>query len=733
MPVSLDAVRSFVSTANQDQKVTPDEVKQLTSQGPLTAEEKKVLSDGLKSEFFASDADRAQAFAQLGLYDLAPAPVGGNSLADKVENKLLDLAKSQVYQNRDISVADFKLGDHAGVGVKVQMQPLQNSDPLIAKDPHRAATTQRMEDAGQKVTWATVGGGVYPRAGFNFGIPIGGGASFNAGFNASGSIGYSVLAPYPTDLDGIKDLGKNLTVDLPFSSDNAQKMAEGTEVRMMGRGSVAANAGVGYGAQLVDYGNFIQVGASVSGGVGVSKEGDVTVDVKKLEGDKVFVSLSTVDTSSANVNLGAHVGVTSEVEKELPKLGGGLIDQGENALSKAVDSQVAQWASVNLSAVYSRSKTESCKQSWVIDLSKPEGQAAYNDLMHLDARKADTLGMQGPGSPVAYARLDELDQSSHAGASVNLGKINLLSAALNRTETHGTLQTAEGDVTFDRAKLDDSYSGVLSNIFAGKRAMSMEMVQTQKTGAPVESYLHLSQTVKDDKVTTKDDVRRFLALADMLGAGTDQTTKLQDNKDFLGSFGKTDRTIDFFVTDQGLQTLSQASPQQVQQAFAGAYEKLDRPWDMNYLIGGNKGVWTKTPWLATDDKNYGTIMSCLQNYNMADKGSQQLDSQYRYITGRSLNEDAWAYRESQTFQKLVTDLQQAKTPADRAHVFAKANINLDMARQLGALATIAGKDQVLVNNLGLHDSDKGRDISFVHQGAITDPQAEIDRILANPS
>lgn len=731
MPVSLDTVRSLVATKTQDKKITADEVKDLAAQGPLTEEQKAVVADALKSEFFATSAERDQAFAQLGIGVPASPQQGGSGLADKLKGKLLDLAKDQVYASRDLSITDFKLGDKAGVGVRVQVAPLANDNPLVANDPHRAATTKRMQDAGQKVTWATVGGGLYPHAGFGVSLPAGP-ARVNAGFSANASIGYSVLAPYPLEASSLKTLGKNLTVDLPFNAENARAMAEGTEVRIAGRGTVAANVGVGVGASLADFGGIIQVGASANAGVGVSAEGSLSIAVKKLEGDKVFVSLSQVDTKAASASVGVNVGVTVNLQDQLPDLGGKIFNEGGQLAAKTVEKEIAKMANLDLSAAHSRSKTETVLQNYVIDLSTAEGAKAYDDLLKLDARAADKLGAAGSPS-VAFAKLDEVGRTSNLGVNARLGKLELLKAVSSRTETHGTLDSSQGRIDYDRARLDQSYSGILSNIWAGKRSMSAELVQTTRPGQPTDSYLHMTQTVAGDKVTTKNDVRKFLALSQMLGAQGQALTAAQDDKKLLGSFGKTDRTVDVYVTDQGLQALAKASREDVRQAFAKTYETLDRPWDMDYLIGGNKGVWTQTPWLATGHKDHAEIMSCLKGYRLGDENAQQLESSYRFMTGRSLNQDAYAFQQSQKFEALVGKLQAAETPAERAHVFAQADLSLDLEHELGAIALIAGGDAVMVNNLGLKDATgKGRDLTFVSEGALRDPKGEIDRILARP-
>ena len=95
-------------------------------------------------------------------------------------------------------------------------------------------------------------------------------------------------------------------------------------------------------------------------------------------------------------------------------------------------------------------------------------------------------------------------------------------------------------------------------------------------------------------------------------------------------------------------------------AYAAAYERLDRPWDTNYLFGNDK-TWKTTPWLATDHPKHAKLMSLLeagpQPANSARGGAPNdpNDAAYRSITGRALRPDSSAYKASKALVKLVQE------------------------------------------------------------------------------
>jgi hypothetical protein len=303
------------------------------------------------------------------------------------------------------------------------------------------------------------------------------------------------------------------------------------------------------------------------------------------------------------------------------------------------------------------------------------------------------------------------------------------------TETHGTFATSEGDISYSRAALTDAYSGILSNLWAGKRSIARELIATQRSGEAQPTYhYHVRHTIESDGNTSKADVRRFVALADMLGALSPELAARAADPKFLGSFDDTSRTIDVFVTDAGLQKVVAAGPDALMSAYAAAYERLDRPWDTKYLWGNDK-TWKTTPWLNVGHPKHGEVMSLLQTqpdpFSSGEGQANQDDQAYRFITGRALASDRAAYQASRALVKLVSEVAGEPDAAARIHALAKkdAELGLDFWNALGALATVAGPGQVLVNELRVADESAKREVVFAREGALQDPRAEIDARL----
>ncbi|MEW5853210.1 MAG: hypothetical protein AB2A00_30800 [Myxococcota bacterium] len=725
MSLTMPEFRARLSTLLQDGRINHQEAQDLVATG-LTAEQKTALATELKLDQI-EPAERDAVLQTLGLQASQLGNVANDGVVGKVKEKLVELARKEIYKPQEFAVADLRIGEHVGAAVRVQTRLLSAQDPVVTNDANRAAATARLEQGGKDVTWAYTGGGLYPSAGFSVSVPN---YPFNvtAGFSANASLGYSLLAPYPHKAEAALAAIKNNSVDLPFTSERARSLTEGTELLVRGKGTVASHAGVGAGATLARVGSILTAGASVGVSVAASKELEVSLRVKRLDGDRVFVSLNQVNSGSASGSVNATVGVDANTGNALPEMGGGVFRRGAELVTDQVDKQVEKWLRVDLRAAHSRSSQETNLQNYVLDLSDPKAAEAYEALLKLDTRSADKLAQDGSAA-VRFAKLEEGVRTQASSLSANFGPITLLNVVSTSSQTHGTLTSSKGDITYDRSRLDEGYSGIISNIFLGARATTRELVMTTEPGNPPQSYYHVRSTITGDRVSTKDDVKDFLRLADALGALDDGTRALLGNDKFLKAFGTTNRTVDIYFTDDGLKKLAGTSADAVHQSYARAYEELE---------GG------KATWVNADPAKRQEIEALFKRteehlrFGTDQQEMQQLENEYYWATrqpGWRLRQEVEAWREAQNVVKLVDTLRAAHTPEERARAFAKADkeLGLDFSRALHSLASLAGANNVLINELAIRDKNSSRDVVFMREGAIQDPSTQVNAILANPA
>jgi hypothetical protein len=566
--------------------------------------------------------------------------------------------------------------------------------------------------AGKPLPPAAVSKSIHRQAGFTTPVRVGP-APLNVGLDADGTLTYSELAPRARGA-----VAPKVAAGLPLSAAVAKILVPGTEVLIEGRGQVAFHADSSPDRQLAAPLDLAKVNTSAVARAGLSTECRLSVLVKRLAGDKVLVSLAEADAGRAEASLSGHVDAKVSVAELAARAKIGPVDPGVTDKAQGLVDGVTRWTQADAAGKFERARSRKELKRWVLDLSKTEGATAFDELIHLDTRRADALGSRGPGSGVAFTRMSQRATDQGFSVQADVGKqISLLNWARNRSESSVVLRSSEGDISFSRVRFGESYSDLFTDLFRGKRSQSTQLVQMQRAGRPAEAYLHVRQTAQGDRITSEADLHRLLAFAELIGAGSAKTAELRKNaavyqEHFDNNFGRSSRTIDLYVTDAGLAKLAQASPEKIRSAFAQAYETMDRPTQADIYLGDLDDVWGRTPWLVTEDPSHKTIMKLLETPSSS--RGRQVDIQYRRLTGRSLALDSAAWQKSQGLVAFSARLRDAKSPAERAREFAKISSSLDLGKMLATIAMVAGKENLLINELSLR-GERGFDLTVVRE------------------
>jgi hypothetical protein len=658
----------------------------------------------------------------------------GESMFGKVGGKLAD---SYLFTDYGYRPPNLMLSSYAGLGFNVHLRPIKNDDGLVKGDPNRLRTTERIQKEGKGVTWTELRGAITPWVGVPLWVPAGP-VNVNIGFSASAQLGISILAPIRHN---VGEAVKNVSLKYPFDADTAKALTEGTELTLRGSGRLAVSAGTRVGDTWVPFRGPWSVGASIGTDSYLSDEHEISVRVKRLDGDKVFVSLAKVDTDGHGHAIGARAGLHTNLsdlaDEYVPDSGNKLVDKGKDLAVRSVRRTIEKWLSAEVRAVYTASESERELKNYVIDLSKPEGKKAYEALMILDTRRADALDKQGPDSGVEAVWLTEDVDATHKEFNARLGRLDLVKSTADAHFAHGRLYTREGVLHYDRTTLDNRYQDIVTRWWKGRRETQRDFVSTRPNNGPHRLQLRLRNETKVDLSTPTADVRRFVQLASYLGARTPDPSELLKDEKFLASFGRSKRIADFALNDAGIKRLLSASDQQLMAAFAAGYEDLDRPWEMTLLFPWEKDfAWRTTPWLHTSHPQYNEVMGLLEAgpERGRERDGQTRDQDYFWITGRSLWQDAAAYEESKRLIGLITKIRNAPTDAARVKILKEESdeVGVDGIREFAMYAKIAGPDGLQIGELTLKDESRKKKIQFSTHGPIQDPRQVIDQWLANP-
>lgn len=704
--------------------------------GYLSAEEIAVVAKGLSAEdreaiVEAIDVDDFETLEELEeaakVLQVRPEELSPTDPEDRddLRDRIWKFFQRELYKERSIDVADLDIGDFAGLKLQLTAQLLDPKDKLVAEHKFRSG-----QDGGDGAArWVLLGGGVFPSASAKVSIPAGPG-TIKAGFSAKGSLGYSAIVPLPADVDEAADLVKAVTVDLPFTSEKAKDQAAGTEIVLRGTGRIVASAGYGVGLRLAELevaGETVGSAAlEASFGVRISGSRQVLIRYKRLGAARVFFSISTLSRARRREAVRLHAGLTTSAEDQLEDLGGKLIRRGLSLAGEEVDEQVKDWLRVDLSAVHRAATSEKEIANYVLDLSDPDAAEAYAGLVRLDTRRADELA-GGASAAVRSAKLDESVRADRWDFNMSLGEIDLLSVISKATTNEGSLRgSGEEHIEYYRTRLDNEDTSKLHRLWYGERLLYRELVQIRREPtAGFTSYYCTVYAVKDDRRTGEPDIHRFLRLARFLGAVQKQAEPLLSNKSLAQRLRVTDMDLDVFLTDEGLDLLGRTPLEELQRAYAVAYEEIDRPY-----VGTAGDPQKQPPWLAKRPSRH--VLGILNEAVRAPHANRRTRiSEYTAATGRILDLDVQAFKESRELPGLFHEIGKESDPEQRAELLHKGNavLDLDFWRELAMIAQVVGPERVLINHLSLVDRKREIEIIFMSEGALRDPRNALQRLL----
>lgn len=664
------------------------------------------------------DGLKAEGEGRSGVLSLSGTRVG--ELMDKAASRL---GEQVLYRDYGVRPPSLSLGGPGGIGFALRLQPLRDTDGRVQDDPHRRETSRRMAEAGTPVTWAEVRGAVEPWAGYPFSIPaLGPGVTI--GFTTDASVALSVLSPHRHPIrQAVADLG----VHLPFRAEEAKAYAEGTEVELRGRGRLAVSAGARLADHVVPLAGAWTLGASVGIDTYRSRDMELALRVKRLDGSKVAVSVEEVTGKGEGTALSARAGLSGPMPN-IPDTGGRVGDLARKSLTQ----QAQRWLHAEASIAVSERTANREIQTYVMDLDTPVGRQAYEAALALDLRPAQQAAAAGDPAMRAI-RYDERATTDRRDVDARIGGLTLVDDERQIETGHGRLERPEGVMIVDRADLLHAHEDIVTRWFSGRKRTERQLLAvTPETGGTRETWLRSKQEIKVDLSTPEGAVRRFLVLARHLDLRS-AADGLENNEDVLDAFGKSERRIEAYVTAEGLERLFKADPDRIREAFARAYEEIDLPWDQPVLFDSQKAsIWRRTPWLATDHPDHGEVMALLRQGSQANGPGNEgptPDQRYSNLTGRALWQDAEAWRESERLVELLGRMAEA-APADKARLLASfaKEMDTDLARELSTMASVAGPDAVVVPEMRL-SGPKAPDLRYGRGEAPRDPRKEIDAAI----
>ena len=486
--------------------------------------------DGLSSiRALVSDARK------LDLQDLINVSAGYateelNDQLDLLDFASFQLRPTELYAPAHVVAEDLTLKDLDGL---VSGLAARYGESALTTEVN-AVRRRHLESSGKRV-YAESAFRVVAALDHGWSIPaagLAGDGSISLGFAAGVDLEARVISAHPTENGGL--LGAPLGAIrasrgfvLPRSLADVRAMAPGESFALSGRGRLGLNLGAGVPILIANPASWLTYSLVVTAGLRTAFEGDVDIQLVRLEADEVVVDVGvrTATLLHGSIALRDGWGIQGLVESHV-SIGPVNLDLGE-LLDKALQQKVASKLSL-IRAAAERTQTSMrmsvARLRFQLDGADPTGgrEQALAQALRGDLRLAQALAARGDSgvvaefdlvrsgaSAISYAGVDVLGMSFYyrtaesEGAAVIQtpgGVLSLLWESLHREggwfftshgytrigvaglrfdarepgvavgETNLFLQTQEGDKFMERDKVIDQLDSLIVSV-AGKDAL----------------------------------------------------------------------------------------------------------------------------------------------------------------------------------------------------------------------------------------------------------------------
>lgn len=657
------------------------------------------------------------------------------SRANNTGHRLMQELNLNDVKRHHKSAADriLNLSDNVPLFFAFDQRTYKPSDPYVKEADFRMAITKKLEEENpkQKVRWVESCGAAEPGDGFYFTVPVfsGHGAWVVAGFGFSAG----VLLRYRTSKAVVGDIKQQMSLaspkPLPINAESARQLEAGQEFEICGQGKlrVDANIGVRYGLGFAPVA-LAGIGENIGGFSTVAAE--YGINVISLDGvSKVRVTIRKIHQESLAEVSNLAAGLIIPPNKFLPGNYGWA--QVQHGLLKFISDhkngppnfeallQDFTTLALNCSLTQTHKHLHVC--AYDIDLGNPRAAEAYNALMRLDAREAETLALTQDG--VTKADLEETQLSNKAAVRLALCTEKLFLVEALKYESHGELFDGQGHHKIYR---DRAYKKHVENWLTGHHDALWEVVEIKKDDEDPKTYYHFNYQ-KEDFFTRQSEIDTFFIFADALDIKRTEgsNAELIDMHSYQKLFSHADDTklnVDLYFTSAGVERLRAMQQPQMVKAFLATRAKFD-PW-----VGS-------MPLFSSDKSIQEAGSLFLYKYRMARRHKihrlklHEIGAEYFHQFGRDIKKDFGVIRKAERFAQLSQYLVAAETDEERLGKFFTA---LGKSRRphytqvIPTLAEIAGRDNVLIHTLAA----SGGDISLksVDEGALTHPRQEMVKL-----
>ena len=678
---------------------------------------------------------------QPGQGSLAPAPMVPTLAALIPSRETIESAINKISQvvwkdleklhrlGKTIAVAP-----HTALAPALTFEVYKADDPRVKDDPLRAG----LKDS----VWVDSGGLVELLNNFSRTTPVSQMLTVGGGIFTSNLAQYRVILPYKKDGKPAEELIARTPFSLPTTADMAKAWPKGGEFFMHASTSVQGMANI-TGGPLMSLG-FTTANIGAAAEIGTKYAGDVILGIKRLDGNKMRV---TLEKASNHMN---------ELAAELRAgLQGTIPLWGHGALPTVVTRQAPQRL-LDLVARYSAGRmrvgqvselTEQATTSFEFDLDSRDAADAYAAVFRMDFSGAEKLALaaqHGVNTGVTCKSLLQTKNSDGTTWLVEAVRAQLLLRNTLRSHTRADFTDTDGSHTWVRKALLHKEK---SSAWHGHHEVDWNYVQVRRTDGEYEPYLQLVYK-GEKKVTLPVQIESVFGLAAALGdpaalAKRDNAEKAIANlsrlsyaQRLLSQADDTKTHAEVYFTQAGIANLAKTTPQDAEQAYLKAISVLDPAYRALPLLDASGRA-------RAQDIIQRYIFLKKHNFVVGLTARRQrtaLRTEYQAAFHRNLDADTTVTVRAKDFATRMAELPKlSRVAGPESRAAAVSKFFMDLGQSYGyeygllaaILAQLAGTQNVVVHDITLTGTDLA--MRFGDGKNVEDPLAALNRRLGRIS
>jgi len=605
-------------------------------------------------------------------------------------------------------------------------------DPYVKNVGIRMAVSEKLKEENPEsdIFWLESAGVAEPGSGFFATVPVfhTHGATIIAGFGFSAG----TILRYRTSKAVVGDNHQYASLKtIPIDSDAARKMKAGQEFEISGQGKLRADANMGF--RLGPDVGICTAGLGENIGPVTTVALEYGINVMSLNGfNKVRVTIRHVDQESIALVSNTALGLIIPANKlfpgnfGLPQFGHGLLKYFvEHKGPPNFEAYLTDYTSLTLNCSLTHARKHVHIRSYDLDLDNAQAAKAYNSLMHLDIRQAESLALTRDG--VVKIELRETLNSNKAALRLALCTEKLFLKEVLKSESHGELTNALGQHKIYR---DEAFKKHSENWFTSKQDALWESVNIKVDDKAAKTYYHFNYQ-KNDFLTRQREIDRFFKFADALGIkraieSHNQLIDMHTYKKIFSSADDSKLDVDLYFTSAGVERIKSMSPEEMAQAYLETSAQLDDKLALHPLIRGDEELKRACQNIFDRYHMYRYTHPFIKRpKHIAGQALLKLSKEYRALCTRDLIGDYRALRKAAKFAELSQSLLAKEHDRHRIGKFftSLGHSRISYTQGIATLTKVAGRENVLIHTLAA--SGGGVVLKSTDEGALVHPRNEM--------